>query len=159
MYWYYEKKNNKELTMTKKDHEDFENSSKYWSYSQIYVQGDVKVRDHCHITGRYNRSAHKYCNINVKVNHSIPIVFHSLKNYDSHLTINEPGKLSFKINAIPNGLEKYMSLNINNKLNFMDAIQFLSSSFDGLIKNLPKDDFNYFSQEFNNNVLDLVKQK
>ena len=138
MYWYYEKKNNKELTITKKDHEDFENSSKYWSYSQIYVQGDVKVRDHCHITGRYKSSAHKYCNINVKLNHSILIVFHSLKNYDSHLTINEPGKFNFKINVIPNGLEKYMSLNINNKLIFIDAIQLLSSSFDGLIKNLPK---------------------
>ena len=52
-----------------------------------------------------------------------------------------------------------MSLNINNKLIFIDAIQFLSSSFDDLIKNLRKNDFNYFSQEFNNNVLDLVKQK
>ena len=114
--------------MTKKDHEDFENSSKYWSYSQIYVQGDVKVRDHCHITGRYKSSAHKYCNINVKLNHSIPIVFHSLKNYDSHLIINEPRKFNFKINVIPNGLEKYMSLSINNKLIFIDTLPLLKFS-------------------------------
>ena len=28
-----------------------------------------------------------------------------------------------------------------------------------LVKNLNKDDFKYFIQEFDNNVLDLVKQK
>ena len=30
---------------------------------------------------------------------------------------------------------------------------------DSLVKNLNKDDFKYLSQEFNNNVLDLIKQK
>ena len=33
-------------------YEDFENSSKYWIYGNIYVDGDVKVRDHCHVTGK-----------------------------------------------------------------------------------------------------------
>ena len=37
--------------MTKKDNEDFENSSKCWIYD-VYVDGDVKV-DHCHITTKY----------------------------------------------------------------------------------------------------------
>ena len=41
---------------------------------------------------------------------------------------------------------------------FIDSFQFLSTSFDTLAKNLSKDDFKYLSQEFNNNVLDLVKQ-
>ena len=35
----------------------------------------------------------------------------------------------------------------------------LSSSLNIWLKNLSKDDFKYFSQEFENNVLDLVKQK
>ena len=30
-----------------------------------YVDGDVKVRDHCHNTGKYRDSAHRDCNINV----------------------------------------------------------------------------------------------
>ena len=59
---------------------------------------------------------------------------------------------------IPNGLEKYMSFSINNNLNFIDCYQFLSPSSDSLVKNLNKDDFKYLSQEFDNNVLDLVKQ-
>ena len=56
-------------------------------------------------------------------------------------------------------MEKYVSFSINNKLGFIDSFQFLSSSLDGLIKNLAKDDFKYMSQEYDNNVLDLVKQK
>ena len=44
-------------------------------------------------------------------------------------------------------------------LSFIDSFQFLSSSLDSLFKNLNKDDFKYLSQEFDNNVLDSVKQK
>ena len=52
-----------------------------------------------------------------------------------------------------------MSFSINNKLSLIDTFQFLSYSLDSLVKNLGKDDFKYLSQEFDNNVLDLVKQK
>ena len=68
-------------------------------------------------------------------------------------------KFYLKINVIPNGLKKYMSFTINNKLSFIDSFQFLSSSLDSLIKNLNNDDFNYLIQELYNNVLDLFKQK
>ena len=71
--------------------------------------------------------------------------------------MQELGKSDLKINVIPNGLEKYMNFTINNMLSFIDTFQFLSSSFDSLVKNLGKDDFKYLSQEFYNNVLDLVK--
>ena len=64
------------------------------------------------------------------------------------------GKFSLKINVIPNGLEKYIRFSINNKLSFID-----SSSLDNLVKNLSNDDFQHLSQEFENNILDLVKQK
>ena len=52
-----------------------------------------------------------------------------------------------------------MSFTINNKLSVIDSFQFLSSSLDSLVKNLDKDIFKYFSQELDNNILDLVKQK
>ena len=52
-------------------------------FTDGYVDGDVKVRDHCHITRKYRGSAQRDCNINVKLNHKISIVFNSLKNYDS----------------------------------------------------------------------------
>ena len=73
--------------------------------------------------------------------------------------MQELWKFNLKINVIPNGLEKYMSFTISNKLNFVDNFQFLSSSLKRLVKYLSKGDFKYSSQEFDNNVLDLVKQE
>ena len=52
-----------------------------------------------------------------------------------------------------------MSFSINNKSIFIDSFQFLSYSSNSLVKNSTKDDFKYLSQEFDNNELDLVKQK
>ena len=70
------------------------------------------------------------------------------------------GKFSLQINVMPNGLEKYISFSISNKLSFIYSFQFLSSSLDSLVKkNSNKDDFKYLSQEFDNNILDLVQQK
>ena len=100
---------------------------------------------------------HRDCNIKVKLNHKIPIVFLNLKSYDSYLIIQELDKISFKMNVILKRSEKYMSFNINNKLIFIDSFQFLSSPLDSLVKNLSKADFNYLSQEFYNKMLDLVK--
>ena len=127
----------KELVMTKEDDEDFENSTKCWICDNVYFEDDAQVRDHYHITGVYRGSAHRDCNIKVKLNHKIPIVFHSLKNYESHLIMQELEKFDFKING-PNGLEKYMSFNINNTLIFIESFQFLSYSLDSLVKNLGK---------------------
>ena len=52
-----------------------------------------------------------------------------------------------------------MSFPINDKLSFIGSFYFLCSSLDSLIKNLGKDYFKHLSQEFDDNILDLVKQK
>ena len=57
--------------------------------------------------------------------------------------MQELDKFGFTINVIPNGLEKYISLKINNKLLFINGFQLLSSALDRLVKNLYKDDFKY----------------
>ena len=58
----------------------------------------------------------------------VPVIFHDLKGYDSHLLIQEIGKFDVKVHAIPNGLEKYMAFAINNNLVFIDSMQFMNSS-------------------------------
>ena len=131
--------------MIKKDEEDFESHIKCWIRDNDYVDGDAKVRAHCHITQKYKDSAHKDCNIKVKLNHRTYITFHNLRNYDSHLIMQELGKFDFKIKMIPNGLEKYVNFNINNKLIFLDSFEFLRFSLDSLIKILGKEDFRYLS--------------
>ena len=86
----------------------------------------LKVRDHCHISGKYRGSVHKGCYIKVKlyIAHSA----HPKKNYDSHRIMQELDKFNFKINLISNGLEMYMRFNINNTLPFIGSFQCLSSS-------------------------------
>ena len=93
---------NKEIVTTKEDNEEFENSITCWVCDKYYTDTDVKVRDHCHVTGKYRAFAHRYCNNNFKLSHKIPLVFHNLKNYDSHLIMRELGKFNLKINVIPN---------------------------------------------------------
>ena len=61
-----EKYFHEELVMVKKDSEDFENFTKCCIGDNVYNEGDVKVRDHFHITGRYKRSPQKDCNVNIK---------------------------------------------------------------------------------------------
>ena len=51
-----------------------------------------------------------------------------------------------------------MSLTINNKLYFIGSFQFLGSSIENVVKKLNKNNFEYLGQEFDSNVLDLVKQ-
>ena len=62
---------NKEFVMNKKDNEDFENSTKCWVCDNDGINGDVTVKDHCPITGKYRGSAHRDCNINVKLNQKL----------------------------------------------------------------------------------------
>ena len=126
---------NKELVMTKTDNEDIEKSTKCWICDNDFFDGDVNVRDHCYITGKYRGSARRDCIINVKLNQKIFVVFYNLNKYDSHLIMQEQGKFNLKINAMPNGLEKYMSFSINSKLSFIYCFSFLSSSLDSLVKN------------------------
>ena len=86
-----EKHFKKELVMAKKDNEDFENSTKCCICDNDYIDNDVKVRDHCHITGKYRGSAQGEFNVNVILNHKISVVFWNLKNYDPHIIMNELG--------------------------------------------------------------------
>ena len=54
---------NNELVITKKDNEDFKNSTKCWICDNGFVDNDVKVRNHCHITGKYRGSANRDFNM------------------------------------------------------------------------------------------------
>ena len=44
---------NIKLVMTKECNEDFKNSTEFWICDNDHIDTDVKVRDHCHITGKY----------------------------------------------------------------------------------------------------------
>ena len=86
--------------MTKEDKEDFEDSTKCWICDNSYVGGDVKVKGRCQSTGKYRDSAHRDCNINVKLIYKIPVVFPNLKNNDSHLIMQEIDKFTKQIRKL-----------------------------------------------------------
>ena len=92
---------NKELVMNKEENKDFKNSFKCQICDNDYIDNDIKVRDYCHITRKHRGSAHRDCNINLKLNHKISVVFYNLKNHDFHLIMQELGKFNLKIN-VPN---------------------------------------------------------
>ena len=73
--------------------------------------------------------------------------------------MQELGKLNLPLNVIPNGLGKYMSFTIKDKLVFLNSSQYLHSTLESLVKNLAKGDLKCSNQEFDKKVLDLVKQK
>ena len=75
----------------------------------------------------------------------VPVIFHNLRGHKSYLIIREIGKFNVKVNAIPNGLEKYMVLTISNNLVFIDSMQFMNSSLNASVKNLSDNDFKCLS--------------
>ena len=73
---------NKNLVMTAEENEKFERSNICCICGGL-IDFDDKVRDHRHITGKYRGSAHWSCNINLKINKKVPVIFHNLRGYDS----------------------------------------------------------------------------
>ena len=126
---------NKNLIMSIEEEERFEQSNICWICSKLIENSDNKVRDHCHITGKYRGATHWSCNINLKITKKVPLIFHNLKGYDSHLIFKEFSKFNTKISVIPNGLEKYAAFTINKNLVFIDSMQFMNCSLDNLVKN------------------------
>ena len=167
---------NKPLRMTKEDEKEFQKAKECHICNKKYINEDIKVRDHCHITGKFRGSAHQECNLKLRVNPEevkIPVIFHNLRGYDSHFIMQEIGaivknhaytnkkgeKCQMNINAIPNNMEKYMAFMLGNHLTFIDSFQFMSSSLEKLVSNLPRKLFKYTSQVFEGDEFDLMVKK
>ena len=58
---------NKPLKMTKEDEKDFQKAIKCHICDQQYTDKDIRVRDHCHITGKLRGSAHQDCNLKLRI--------------------------------------------------------------------------------------------
>ena len=150
-----EKEFNKPMRMRKDDEEKFKKAEECHICNKKYTDKDIRVRDHCHITGKYRGSAHQECNLKLRVNSEevkIPVIFHNLRGYDSHFIMQEIGaivknhayinkkgeKCQMNINAIPNNMEKYMAFMLGNHLTVIDSFQFMSSGLEKLVSNITK---------------------
>ena len=73
---------NKPLVMTEDDEMHFKLMDKCHICDMEYTDKDVRVRDHCHITGKFRGSAHQECNLKLRVKPEdikIPVTFHNLR--------------------------------------------------------------------------------
>ena len=79
---------NKNFIMSADEEETFQLTNSCWICDKLFDIGDDKVRDHCHITAKYRVAAAWSCN-NLKLS-----------------------KFDVKLSVIPNGLEKYIALQL-----------------------------------------------
>ena len=174
-------KNPKRMFLGPEEEKDFR-EAKYCSICEEEL-GKDRVRDHCHITGKYRGAAHNSCNLNCRLPRIIPVVFHNLQSYDAHLFIKKIGNLKGKFKCIPNTEEKYMSFsktitvgnyiakiknkkgeyeekikNINFEIRFIDSYKFLKGSLEFLAGKLKEEDFDNIKREFQHNT-ELVTKK
>ena len=79
------KNTKKDIIMTDKDEKAYRNNN-ICRFCETNNVSD-KVRDQCHLTGKYRGPAHSKCNINVTQDksHFIPFIFHNFNNYDCHI--------------------------------------------------------------------------
>ena len=102
----------KPLIMTEQNNNDYKDATQCWICEQeiVNTKNNPKVRDHCHFTGEYRGAAHKTCNLKLKIKPGktkIPIIFHSLKGYDSHHIMKKIHTAKGSITCIANNAEKY----------------------------------------------------
>ena len=170
------KRFNKPLIMTEDDEQHFKTMDGCHICGEKYTDKDVHVRDHCHVTEKFRGSAHQECNLKLRIKPEvlrIPVIFHNLCSNDGSFIMQQISKITnnyaykdkqgkeqpLTINAIPNNMEKYMAFMLDNHLTFIDSFQFMSSSLDKLVSNLPKEAFRYTSEEFTGMKLSLMSQK
>ena len=135
---FYFKNTNKEINMIQEDEEDYRNNN-ICRFCEKFIETD-KVRDHCHLTGKYRGPAHSKCNINVtqKQSNFIPFIFHNFSNYDCHLFFKklvDKKNDKVKIDNIPKTNEEDISVTYGC-IRFIDSYRFLSSGLDSLVKTL-----------------------
>ena len=132
------KNTKKDIIMTEENEEDFR-IIKICRFCEKNIESD-KVRDHCHLTGKYRGPAHSKCNVNVtqKQSNFIPFIIHNFSNYDCHMFFKKlvdkrKDKVDFEI--IPKTNEDYITVTYGC-IRFFDNYRFLSSSLDSLVKTL-----------------------
>ena len=132
------KNTNKDSIMMDEDEEDFDKNN-ICRFCEKFIESD-RVRDHCHLTGKYRGPAYSKCNINVTQEQSnfIPFIIHNFINYDCHmffkkLVDRKKDKVVFEI--IPQTNEEYISVTYGCT-RFIYSYRLLSSGLDSLVKTL-----------------------
>ena len=149
---------NKKLKMTTEDKKNYQDSQDCWICNEKL--DETKVRDHCHITGKYRGTAHDQCNLKLTIPKKSPIIFHNLEGHDGHIIFKELNNFdNIDIQAIPKTSEKYMSIIVNRNIIFLDSLQFYKGLLDSFASNLEDSDFKHLLSESLPNKLEILKRR
>jgi len=168
----------KEMLITAEEEKTFKESTHCYMCDGPFE--DTKnlrpVRDHDHYNGKYRGAAHSICNLKARETQFLPVFFHNLSGYDSHLFIRNLGKTDGPISCIPNNEERFISFSktinlktytdkkgkertLTHTLRFLDSAKFLPASLDSLSANLEKDQFKNLENAFEGESRELLKRK
>lgn len=157
------KRNKKMTPLTKEQWKEYNKATKCYMCEGEFTDKNYKVRDHNHITGDYIGPACNFCNLRrAPSRYFIPLVFHNLKGYDSHIIVQylSRDKYKYKFDGIPLNKEKFLSLTLEKetdkenrlmKIRVIDSLQFLLASLESLTESLKKsgiDKFKYMNEYF-----------
>ena len=126
----------------------------------MIAKRNLKVKDHCHYTGKYRGAAHNICNLRYKIPKEIPAVFHNGSTCDYHFIIKELVEVfEGEFKCLGENTEKYITfsvpikkeitkidkdgngkiMEISYKINFIDSFRFMSISLSNLVTNLSEE--------------------
>ena len=101
----------------------------------------IKVRDHCHYTGKYRGATSKICNLMYNTSREIPVVFHNGSSYDYHFIIKGLAEeFEGDFECLGENKEKYITFSVPTrkesneggttiyKIKFIDSFRFMSTS-------------------------------
>jgi len=143
------------------------------------LDDETKVRDHCHLSGKFRGAAHNGCNLNYKLPTFFPVFLHNLSGYDGHLIIKKLRSVvdnGEKITCIPTNEEKYISfskkfivdeftntegktVSVKRDLRFIDSFRFMPSSLEALSNNLTDDQCCELAKEYSGEQFQLIRKK
>ena len=150
-----------------------ENISKYYHKPRCLEW----VRDHDHLTGKFRGKAHSVCNFICKEQNFVPVVFHNLEGYDSHLFVKSmcSDKKDEKFSCIAKNEESYISFSKGKKCGsykkngkeidtyfysrYIDSLKFLLTSLDSASKTLEDKDCKLLIHFFGIDDLSIVRRK
>ena len=159
---YYQK--SKPYNLTKEEEKEFQSATICHICEEEFYPDEktdkiVKVRDHCHFTGKYRGAAHNQCNLLCRKPLILPVIFHNLQGYDAHLFIKKLGRVQGDLFSIPSTEEKYITFSkfipIDQyyskksekvvfkkfEIRFIDSFKFLQTSLSNLVSNLQSSNF------------------
>ena len=158
------------MRITRKEEQDFKKATVCHICKTSFLFD--KVRDHCHLTGKYRGAAHNQCNLNYKLPKFYPVIFHNLSGYDTHIFIKDVAETKRDINCIAKTEEDYISFTktitvdtfvkegkeilVKRDIRFLDSFRFMQSSLSELVSYLTKHD--NLSRYFVEEKLELVKR-